>query len=54
MEITIELETCILRVCIKPLRRYAVFIDRITGNAINMSIPELIKALELVAQKTHP
>lgn len=51
MEINIDLETCKIIVCIKQWYRYAVFIDKISGKAIELTIPELIHSLELAAKE---
>lgn len=58
MRITIELESCsiVVQIFVPPPKicpewSYALLIPRLTGDVIKMTIPELIKALELAAQR---
>lgn len=46
MEVTIDLETCKIVVYLDKLRRYAIFISKWNGEAITLTIPQLIAALK--------
>lgn len=56
MRLTIDLETCTIIVHIFngnrwPKRSYAVFISKLDGGPIRMTIPELIEALERASKR---
>lgn len=50
MEITIDLEICKLIVSLRQGYSYAVFISKLSGETMRLTIPELIQTLERVAE----
>lgn len=56
MSLTVELETCTIMVRIfhrpqNPEWSYAVFVSRLTGDSLRLTIPELIKALQSASRR---
>lgn len=53
MNLTIDLETCTILVRMNERKNlcYAVFVSRLTGDTVRMTIDELIASFELAAKR---